>query len=364
MFVPRRSLFAAQRGERAPFLTGVRANKAFYSFNEQAGRPAVLLNVGLLGPSVAAPFAAAFHRRSGEFEARGADVLCLVDAANSYLSVYAAAPRATPHVVFCPPEVLRPWLFDSVKPAIVVIDRNTRVIASIVSTDPDAAAEAALVALVDPRSDEMTPAPVLVIPNVFDASFCRRLIVHFDRGEQMEGGMASVDSQGRAFHKIDETKKRRLDCVVRPNDAIHEPVIEALARACLPEIARAFQSHPAYFDRILIARYDDRGGCFLRHRDDSAPAIAYRQFAMSINLNTSEYEGGHLLFPEYNDYRYKPRLGAAIVFSATLLHEATPVLKGARYVLLTFVHNAEGEARRRIANPEVAPASIKVPVLQ
>ena len=60
-----------------------------------------------------------------------------------------------------------------------------------------------------------------------------------------------------------------------------------------------------------------------------------------------------LLFPEYNDYRYKPGLGAAIVFSATLLHEATPVLKGARYVLLTFVHDAEAEARRLTADPDV-----------
>jgi predicted 2-oxoglutarate/Fe(II)-dependent dioxygenase YbiX len=85
---------------------------------------------------------------------------------------------------------------------------------------------------------------------------------------------------------------------------------------------------------------------------------------MSINLNTREYEGGHLLFPEYNDYRCKPGLGAMIVLSATLLHKAMPVLKGARYVLQTFVHNAEAEARRPTADPEAAPASIKVPVLQ
>jgi hypothetical protein len=30
-----------------------------------------------------------------------------------------------------------------------------------------------------------------------------------------------------------------------------------------------------------------------------------------------------------------------------LLHEATPIIKGSRYVLLTFLHNAEGEARRQ-----------------
>ncbi len=79
---------------------------------------------------------------------------------------------------------------------------------------------------------------------------------------------------------------------------------------------------------------------------------------MSINLNTGQYDGGHLVFPEYNGYRYKPGLGAALVFSATLLHEGTPVLKGARYVLLTFVHNAEAEWRRRAA-AEIASAWTK-----
>ena len=57
MSIPHQSPVAVQPGERPPFLTGVRANNAFYSFNEQAGRPAVLLHVGLLGFSIGAPFA-------------------------------------------------------------------------------------------------------------------------------------------------------------------------------------------------------------------------------------------------------------------------------------------------------------------
>jgi predicted 2-oxoglutarate/Fe(II)-dependent dioxygenase YbiX len=39
--------------------------------------------------------------------------------------------------------------------------------------------------------------------------------------------------------------------------------------------------------------------------------------------------------------------GAGIIFSASLLHEAAPVTKGRRYVLLTFLHNAGGEAQRQ-----------------
>ncbi len=65
-----------------------------------------------------------------------------------------------------------------------------------------------------------------------------------------------------------------------------------------------------------------------------------------MNLNTGDYEGGALSFPEYNDVAYNPPAGAGIVFSASLLHEATPVLRGSRYVLLSFLHSAAAEARR------------------
>ena len=83
-----------------------------------------------------------------------------------------------------------------------------------------------------------------------------------------------------------------------------------------------------------------------------APGVEFRQFELSINLN-SEYEGGHLLFPEYNSHRYKPGAGAGIIFSCSLLHEAAQVAKGRRYVLLTFLHDAASQARR-LANPQTA----------
>jgi predicted 2-oxoglutarate/Fe(II)-dependent dioxygenase YbiX len=47
-----------------------------------------------------------------------------------------------------------------------------------------------------------------------------------------------------------------------------------------------------------------------------------------------------------NDHRYHPAVGEGIVFSASLLHEATPVTLGRRYVLLTFLHDARAEAHR------------------
>ena len=59
--------------------------------------------------------------------------------------------------------------------------------------------------------------------------------------------------------------------------------------------------------------------------------------ALTLNLNSDEYDGGELMFPEYGDYRHKPPAGAAVVFSCSLLHEALPVTRGQRFALLSFL---------------------------
>ena len=60
-----------------------------------------------------------------------------------------------------------------------------------------------------------------------------------------------------------------------------------------------------------------------------------------------------MTFPEFGPRSYKPRPGAAIVFSCSLLHRVAPVTQGNRYVFLTFLHDEEAE-RMRSANLRAA----------
>ena len=66
-------------------------------------------------------------------------------------------------------------------------------------------------------------------------------------------------------------------------------------------------------------------------------------------LNPDEYEGGLLRFPEYGGSLYTAPLGGAVVFSCSLLHEATPVTAGKRFVFLPFLYD-EAAVRVRDAN--------------
>ena len=54
-------------------------------------------------------------------------------------------------------------------------------------------------------------------------------------------------------------------------------------------------------------------------------------------------------FPEFGPQTYRPPTGGAVVFSCSLLHEATPVTKGTRYAFLPFLFDEAG-ARMRAAN--------------
>jgi predicted 2-oxoglutarate/Fe(II)-dependent dioxygenase YbiX len=67
---------------------------------------------------------------------------------------------------------------------------------------------------------------------------------------------------------------------------------------------------------------------------------------MTLNLNVGEYTGGFLRFPEYAPHGYKGDSGTAIIFSCSLLHEATTVISGQRFALLSFFYGNEDAAVR------------------
>jgi predicted 2-oxoglutarate/Fe(II)-dependent dioxygenase YbiX len=340
-----------QSGDRAPFIYGMTRANTLYSSDAQAGRPAVVILAGRLPPSAMISLVGAFQQHAADFARHEADVLLLIDAQGPCVQDHVANQPQGLLSVYCLPETFDAWGFDSSAPFIVVTDRNMRVAALIEGQGEKAKVEAALGCVAaeptEATRDIQLPAPVLLVPNILSARFCRALIDRFESSAHIAGGMASMDAHGNTIHKIDESKKRREDYVLPPDDPLGRHVLEALSRICLPEMKKAFQCDISHVDRMIIARYDDTGGYFRRHRDNAAPSVAFRQFALSLNLNSEEYEGGYLLFPEYNAHRYKPERGAGIFFSASLLHEATPILKGRRYVLLTFLHNAEGEAHRQ-----------------
>lgn len=83
-----------------------------------------------------------------------------------------------------------------------------------------------------------------------------------------------------------------------------------------------------------IIRYGP-GGDYEAHAD-AGHDLQYRYFTVLCYLN-DDYEGGSTRFPSLN-HATAPRCGKVILFPSLYFHCAEPVIKGEKYVLLSWVN--------------------------
>jgi predicted 2-oxoglutarate/Fe(II)-dependent dioxygenase YbiX len=223
----------------------------------------------------------------------------------------------------------------------LLLDPSLRVMATARLAESDALFEkVAQLPSVSNYAGVPLQAPVLILPRVFEPEVCRRLIDSYEAGGgQPSGVMRDVD--GRTVGVLDDFKRRR-DVFIH-DEAFRQELVARLARRLVPEIKRVFQFNATRLERYVVACYDSaEGGYFRPHRDNLSYATAHRQFAVSINLNAEEFEGGDLRFPEFGQRTYRPPTGGALVFACGMLHEATPVTAGRRYAFLPFLYDETG----------------------
>ena len=225
-----------------------------------------------------------------------------------------------------------------------VLDRRLCVLTAI-ELQADAAASAARLVQVlqslpgaGPMRMASMQAPVLVVPRVFSPELCRTLIQTYEeQGGQPSGFMRDV--QGKTTLINNDSHKKRSDCLLQ--DAKLQGICMSAIRArLLPQLLNAFQFQATRMERHLVSCYDaSEGGHFRPHRDNTTLGTAHRRFAVSLFLNTGDYEGGLLRFPEYGQSLFSAPTGSAVVFSCSLQHEATPVMSGRRYMYLPFLYD-------------------------
>lgn len=223
------------------------------------------------------------------------------------------------------------WLATLPADCVLQLDANLRIRAlhGLDAAPPESSAHGSAI--------DLGRAPVLVIPGVLEAGLCDDLIEHLRVA--CAGGAASgvlVVEAGQSAVQTDASiKQRRESPILDP--PLEARVHERLLRRALPEISRTLQFDVQRRDPFKLLSYAAGAGYFRAHRDNDTPDVAHRRFALSVNLNTGAYAGGAFRYPEYGLYEYAPAVGAALVFSCSLLHEVTPVEQGTRYALTTFL---------------------------
>jgi predicted 2-oxoglutarate/Fe(II)-dependent dioxygenase YbiX len=349
-------------GDPAPWFSAPTTTEPDVAFSQMAGRWAALcFHDNPRDPATAAMLA----EIAGPNEIIDGHHLAFCGIVRDAADLGPAAALVRPSVrFFIDPEGGIARLYGVTRPQTLILDRGLRLVASI-ALDSPATHAARLLDLYKrlPRFPDPTimppHAPALLVPMVLEPAFCRALIAYFEAGGSQDSGFVRADLDGRTSMAIDHAIKKRRDRPIE-DPRLREGLRERLTRRLFPELRKAFCFEATRIERYLVARYDaEEGGYFRLHRDNTTPGTAHRRFAVTINLNAEEYEGGDLLLPEYDHRAYRAPTGGALAFSCSLLHEAMPVTRGRRYATVPFLYDEEG-ARIRAANA----ASLTNPVLR
>jgi predicted 2-oxoglutarate/Fe(II)-dependent dioxygenase YbiX len=231
-------------------------------------------------------------------------------------------------------------------PATFVLDPALRVLAAVpLDARHDERLDRVIAGLPPAAASIEQHAPVLILPRLFEPELCRALIAQYEtQGGTPSGFMREVDGITRLA--FDETHKKRSDATLT-DTSLQAQIRARLFRRLVPGLARAFQFQATRIERYLVTCYDAQtGGYFRPHRDNTTKGTAHRKFAVTINLNAGDYDGGDLCFPEFGPRTYRAPTGGAVVFSCSLLHEARPVTRGRRFAFLPFLFDEGGEALR------------------
>jgi predicted 2-oxoglutarate/Fe(II)-dependent dioxygenase YbiX len=188
-------------------------------------------------------------------------------------------------------------------------------------------------------------APVLLIPRILEPGLCKALIAHYQAGDsQSSGFMREVNGVTMLLH--DSNHKVRKDVTIT-DQALKSVILDRITHRLLPMVERAFAWRATRIERHIVACYSaEDGGHFNPHRDNTTKGTAHRKFAVTMNLNAEDYEGGDLRFPEFGPNTYRAPTGGAVVFSCSLLHEATQVTEGVRYAYVPFLYDEAGASLR------------------
>jgi predicted 2-oxoglutarate/Fe(II)-dependent dioxygenase YbiX/peroxiredoxin len=335
-------------GDPAPWFTARASNNPRFAFDTAAGRYLALTFVPSGATSPGRQVIAEIDKSSQAFDDSNASWFIVTgdgkDEATGSLPLRLPGIRAFFDSDNAVRQLYRVDALERV-PVTFLISPRLQILAVVADADPARHAERCLTELaaqvpVAALGKAYGPAPVLTIPNVFEGDFCRMLIAGYDkRGGEVSGFMQQED--GKTVARYDNRHKVRRDWTIEDPKTV-QAIQSRFKRRVIPEIQKAYNFKVTRMERYLVACYDAKeGGHFNPHRDNTTKGTAHRRFACSVNLNTEEYEGGNLRFPEFGRDVYRPPTGGCVIFGCSLLHEATLVTRGKRYAFLPFLYDDE-----------------------
>jgi prolyl 4-hydroxylase len=172
--------------------------------------------------------------------------------------------------------------------------------------------------------------------NLLESDLCREIVDSVKRAAAWQ--VAEVGSQSGEEEAVSviDTEFRSAN-VLFPTDAPAECAeLDRRFNAILPVLVKnIWDLDLSDLEGTQIVRYGNQG-----HYDahaDAALDLQHRYFTALCYLN-DDFEGGQTTFPYLRDFSVSPRAGKLVVFPSRYVHRAEPVIKGEKYVAVTWLH--------------------------
>ena len=169
--------------------------------------------------------------------------------------------------------------------------------------------------------------------NFLSLSQCQKLMRYLETGQPTESELAGNYDDNLLNKKVRDNKE-----VVINNEKLNNKL----------KMVFELSNHSIYdyniqeMEKVKILRYEN-GGKYKWHTDTGAKETSTRKLTAVVQLSDETlYEGGDLEFGITDDSGEKnytaPRTrGSIIIFPSFLSHRVTPITKGRRYSLITWM---------------------------
>lgn len=168
---------------------------------------------------------------------------------------------------------------------------------------------------------------------LFDAATCKRTVQSVNN--QNAWSPAPIGEKlGENYRSAVRGEYRSAFAYTPPlGAAIRKQLDHKIHTIIRPVIRETWRRDLKRHEDMHLVRYLP-GGFYVSHVDAGLD-LNDRYFTVICYLN-DRFSGGETSFPTLN-FTFAPQVGKALIFPATYVHRAEPVLKGRKYILVTWL---------------------------
>ena len=170
--------------------------------------------------------------------------------------------------------------------------------------------------------------------SLFEPSYCQTIVERVRQLDDWEAAhVRETKSDGRAESLIQPEVRSTHILVSDSAYDVYARFEAALTAIVKPLIKKVWQIDLAEHSGTQILRYG-LAGHYVPHQD-TGPGVEFRYVSVVCYLN-DDFVGGETSFPGIG-YTAKPETGKAIVFPSHYLHGSLPVVRGEKFVIVSWV---------------------------